>query len=200
VGALRWPVLRIALDIGHMGKKSSPADRGSVNGNHREAEIVLDYAVAAWKQLEHIGHTVYLLCYDNYSKRQEFCDAIKADAHVQCHLNSTSLDTAPGSYGLVAYRADGHVDSAKLSSIISRHLTEDLSEVVSQINVKALTKDGKGYGGYGCLKSNMPSILFEPLFINNELHLNFLLNQNGINTVGTCLADALDEWGKVTKR
>lgn len=186
--------MRIALDIGHMGKKSSPADRGACNRNYREAELVLEYAVAAWKQLEHIGHTVYILCYDNYSKRQEFCDAIKADAHIQCHLNSAA---APGTYGLVVYRDDGHVDSAKLCSIVSRHLREGLGEVVSKFEVKSLTKESRGYE---CLKPNMPSILFEPLFINNESHLNFMLNQNGLNTVGTCLADALDEWGKVTNR
>lgn len=186
--------MRVAIDIGHMGKRSSPADRGAVNRNYREAELVLDYAVSAWKQLEHIGHTVYILCYDNYSARQTFCDSIKADAHVQCHLNSA---LSPGTYSLVAYRADGHADGAKLSSIIARHLKEELGEAVSKVEVKPLTKDDRGYE---CLKPNMPSILFEPLFINNELHLSFMLNQNGLEIIGHSLADALDEWGKATNR
>jgi len=182
--------MRIALDIGHMGKRSRPLDRGSVNGIYREANLVLTYAKAAWEYLESKNHIVYLLCYDNYSNRQTFCDAIKADVHIQCHLNAPG-----GNYALIAYREDGHINNAKLSLIISRLLTANLSDVITKVEVNVLKENDRGFI---CLNPNFPSLLFEPLFIQNDDHLNFMLHEDGLNKIGVALAVAIDEWGKAT--
>jgi N-acetylmuramoyl-L-alanine amidase len=192
--------MRIALDIGHMGKRSSPNDRGAINSNYREASLSLKYATSAWHELEKLGHTTFLLCYDNYSTRQAFCDVVKADAHIQCHLNA-----AGGKYALVAYREDAHLDSAKLGATVSHKLETALGDVISKVEVRILRAENKEKGikedrGYLCLKENIPSLLFEPLFIDNEDHLQFMLQENGLEKIGIALATAVDEWGKATNR
>lgn len=181
----------IALDVGHMGKRSSPKDRGAVNGIYREANFALQYSVTAWKILENFGHTTFLLCYNNYSNRLEFCDLVKADIHVHCHINSAENKNAD--YGLVKYREDGNADNARICHAVSRHLQEQLGPVISKVDVKTLSKEERGFD---CLKSNIPSILYEPLFIQNDDHLNFLLSEDGLVKIGTALANAINEWGK----
>lgn len=184
--------MRIALDIGHMGKRSSPTDRGAVNSNYREANLCLKYGTSAWHELEKLGHTTFLLCYDNYSNRHSFCDVVKTDVHIQCHLNA-----ANGRYALVAYRQDAHIDNAKLGATVSHKLETALKDTISKVEVRVLTDKDRGYL---CLKANIPSLLFEPLFIDNENHLQFMLQEGGLEKIGIALATAVDEWGRATNR
>lgn len=180
--------MRICLDIGHMGKRSSPADRGAVHQGYREADLALTYAVAAWKLLEAKRHIVYLLCHDNYSARLAFCESIKADVHVQCHLNA-----AGGRYALVAYRDDAPASSARLASIMARNIERNAGDAVSNVKLIVLGDEDRGYL---CLKPDAVSMLYEPLFIDNAEHLDFLINRDGLNLIGAALTDAIDQWAQ----
>ncbi len=179
--------MRICLDIGHMGKRTRPIDRGAVFQGYREAELVLAYTVAAWKLLEAKSHVVYLLCHDNYSARQDFCDVIKADVHVQCHLNAGG-----GQYGLIAYRDDAPASGAKLASIMARNLERTAGEVVSNVKINVLKDEDRGYL---CLKPRTVSMLYEPMFLDKAEHLDFMVNKDGLNLIGAALADAINQWG-----
>jgi N-acetylmuramoyl-L-alanine amidase len=186
--------MKIAIDVGHMGKKGRSTDRGVVLNGYREADLVLDYCTVAFKHLEKNGHTVYLLTYNNYSTRQAFCTEISTDVHVQCHINSAS---AVGRYGRVLYREDNKVNSCvELAEMISDKLSRWVGNVLSKVDVKALKGDDRGYG---CLMNDIPSLLFEPMFINNENHLRFMLYENGLTMIGTALATAINEWSNISR-
>jgi N-acetylmuramoyl-L-alanine amidase len=177
-----------------MGKKGRSTDRGSSFKGYRESDLVLDYCTVAFKQLEKNGHTVYLLTYGNYSARQTFCGEVNADVHVQCHINSAN---DIGRYARVLYREDNKVNSCvELAEMISEKLNRWVGNVLSKIDVIPLKGDDRGYG---CLVNNIPSILFEPMFINNENHLRFMLYENGLVLIGTALAMAIHEWSNISR-
>jgi len=178
--------MKIALDIGHMGKKSRPDDRGVTHNGYRESDLVLDYVSVAIKELEKNGHTVYLLTHENYSRRQDFCDEVKIDVHIQCHINSPD-----GRYSLVECRDDAADSCVALTEILSHQLKRWLGFVISKVDVRKLKGDERGYA---CMKQNIPSLIFEPLFLKNENHLRFMLYENGLVMVGKALAEGLNEW------
>jgi N-acetylmuramoyl-L-alanine amidase len=180
--------MRIALDIGHMGKKSRPDDRGAANGSYKEADFALDYVTVARKLLEEAGHTTFLLAYDNYGKRHDFCEEIKADLHVQCHINSPD-----GRYALIECRDDASESCITLTEIMSHQLKRWLGFVISKVDVRKLKGDERGYN---CLMKGIPSILYEPLFIRNDNHLRFMLYENGLVMIGNALAEGIIEWSK----
>ena len=181
--------MKIALDIGHMGKRSRPTDRGVTIANYRESDLVLDYTLVVFKHLESLGHTVYILSYDNYSKRKSFCDEVGIEVHIQCHINSAA---SVGRYARVLYREDNESESCKhLCEVISDKLIRWLGNKISKAEVIELKGNERGYE---CLKNNIPSILFEPMFINNDNHLRFMLYENGLIMIGMALATAIHEW------
>lgn len=184
--------MKIVLDVGHMGKTSRPTDRGVTLNSYRESDLVLDYVTVAFKHLENNGHTVYLLTHTNYSRRKEFCDEIKADLHVQCHINSAE---SVGRYARVLLREDNIKESCEqLAEILSDKLRIWLGNRISKAEVVKL----KGHErGYECLKENIPSLLLEPMFINNDAHLRFMLYENGLTMIGMALATAINEWSQI---
>lgn len=180
--------MKIALDIGHMGKRNRPDDRGATFNGYREADLALDYTIIMRKLLENSGHTTIILSHDNYSKRHDYAKDQNCDLHMQSHVNSPD-----GRYALIECRADASESCLTLTEIMSHQLKRWLGPVISKVEVKKLKGDDRGYG---CLMADTPSLLLEPLFIRNEAHLKYMLYEDGLTMIGHAVADAVNEWNQ----
>lgn len=178
--------MRIAIDIGHMGKVVSPNDRGAACGKVREADCALNYGVVAWHELERLGHNVYLICHGDYTARKEFVRRINADVHVQCHVNAGG-----GKYSLLAYRDDALPGTASLCACMADELNAAIGSVISNVKVNTLKAVDRGYD---CLLTQRISVLYEPFFIDNAAHLKRMTEPGGLALIGIALAKAIDTW------
>jgi len=181
--------VKIALDIGHIGKRSRPDDKGASHNGYVEADLVLDYVVAARKHLENAGHLVFLMAHDNYNKRHDFCTDMALDLHMQCHLNSPD-----GRYSLIMIRDDASDDTIALTEIMSHKFKQWMGSTISKVDVKKLKGDDRGYA---CIAPDRPSLLLEPLFLKNDNHLKFLIRDDGIILLGKAIAESVNEWSQV---
>lgn len=172
---------KICLDIGHMGKTSSPLDRGVVYKGSREADYTLLYAIAARGYLETAGYIVYLLCHGDYIERQKYCTANAFDLHIQCHLNACN-----GNYSLVYCREN---EKAKILAAIIADKFQDLPILESKFEVAT-----EETNGYNCMISTIPSLLIEPLFLDNEKHYKEIVEGNACFLIGKLLAEGILEW------
>jgi len=177
--------MRIVLDCGHMGKASRPNDRGAVYKNTKESNIVLLYAVAAMGYLEKDGHIVYLVCHDDYKYRQEFCRKVHADIHIQCHLNA-----GKGSYSLILYKDNG---AEKLADIMLATFCNRIKCVTHTLKEHAT----KRVRGFNSIMKDIPSLLIEPMFLDNDKHYEYLVYKDGTMEIGKIIAEAITEWEKI---
>ena len=180
--------MKIALDVGHMGKSSKPNDRGGCFKGTNEADMALLYALSAYKHLERNGQTCFLMTYGNYSTRHTFCRNNSIGLHIQCHVNS-----GQGNYSLIyCRRGNTGID---LAEIISSKFLERLP--VAKSKYQSIDRDVRGYS---CLMNNIPSILIEPLFLDNENHYEELVNGDACFTIGEVIAESVLEWMQLTER
>ena len=178
----------ICIDVGHLGRTGKLKwDRGAVTQNAKEANVALLYAVIARGLLEAKGHNVYLLSYGTYSFRHTFArKKIKPDIHVQCHLNA-----GKGSYSLFIHRKKDK-EGKRLAEILqSKFKVVETKLKLSKHKRKAINK---GDRGYGCLMLGVPSVLFEPMFLDNPKHFNLLIKGDAISIIGKQLAEAISQW------
>lgn len=180
--------MRLALDIGHMGKKSRSGDRGAEYNGYVEADFALEYAVIARKLLEAAGHQTFLLAHDNYVARHAFCNNVKIDLHMQCHVNSPD-----GRYALIIHSEDAGDNCIAFTEIMSYQLKKWLGSTISKVDVWSIKGDDKRYI---CLNPGSPSIILEPLFLKNDTHLKFMLHEEGLVMIGKAIAEAVEEWSK----
>ena len=180
--------MKVAIDLGHQGKRSRQTDRGAEHNGYIEADLTLEYAIVARKKLESLGHTTFLLAHENYSKRHAFCNDMNMDVHFQCHLNSPD-----GRYALIIHSSQAGDRCIALTEIMSHQFKRWLGSIISKVDVLAIKPDDNRYM---CLNPGSPSLILEPLFLKNEAHLKFLLHENGITLVGLAIAEAIDEWSK----
>jgi N-acetylmuramoyl-L-alanine amidase len=184
--------MKVALDVGHRGKRgSSKWDRGAVYGRTRESDLVMLYVMSAMYHLEQLDHIVYILCHGNYKDRQQFCLDNDIDLHMQCHLNA-----GKGSYGLIKLRKNQN--ARMLAEFLATLWEETLP--VSKVKIEEMVKtNGKTPRGYSCVMSRIPSLLLEPMFLDNDKHYKKLLEDNCLFDIGKTISDAVSEWGKIDK-
>ena len=180
--------MKVAIDLGHQGKRSRQNDRGAEHNGYIETELVTEYATIARKQLESLGHTTFLLAYDNYSKRHAFCNDVNVDVHVQCHLNSPD-----GRYALILHSDSAGDNCIALTEHMSHQFKRWLGSNISKVDVLPIKGDDKRYV---CLNPGSPSLILEPLFLKNDNHLHFMLHKEGLVMIGMAIAEAIHEWGK----
>ena len=178
--------MKIVLSVGHVGKVSNPRDRGAEYQGSRESDLVLIYALSAFQHLEKQGHLVYLLTYGDYSERKKFCRKIGAELHLQLHLNSAEK---PGDYALIEYRKSNENKCSALAEIMKAEFTEELP-----VKKTAIWTMKKGDNGYVCCMSDIPSLLLEPLFLNNEKHYESMMDGDMLFTIGKAITNSILEW------
>ncbi len=154
---------RIAIDVQHMGKVNKPFDRGASHGGYQEADLVLKYATLAFQELTRKGYEAFLITSGTYAERHEWINRHGIDLYFACHLNAGG-----GRYSLVEY----YYDASQRTRAIAKIMADNLKAILgtSAAKIWEIAKDGRGAA---CLKNTRPSaLLIEPLFIDNEEHLN----------------------------
>jgi N-acetylmuramoyl-L-alanine amidase len=149
-----------------------------------EADIALMYAVITRGLLEVKGINTVLLTYQTYSQRHAFCRSVKANVHFQCHLNSQN-----GKYGLILYRESNAENSLPLALKIADQFQKNLP--ISLCKLEAMgEKDSRN----GCIMDGIPSLILEPLFLDNQTHYEFLNSDNGLVVIAESITQAIMEW------
>ena len=153
---------RVVLDVQHLGKPNKPADRGASYGGYQEADLVLKYATLAFQELTARGYETFLITSGTYAERHAWVNKHGIDLYLACHLNAGG-----GSYSLVEFYYDAGRRTREIAKIMADNFKAILG--TSDGKVWEIAKDGRGAV---CLKNTRPSaMLLEPLFIDNEKHL-----------------------------
>ena len=150
----------ICLDPGHGGTQP-----GAVNGTLLEKEINLDEALYLRDMWESRGATVTMTregdetksIRDRYSK----CNDVKADILVSVHTNSVSDPSINGSLSIY-FQGEDKVLAGAVHEIMYPALKVAAPEQDNFTNF-GLKKDALGV----LLKSKMPSVVVEPVFMSN---------------------------------
>ena len=160
--------MKVALMLGHWGKRSRPKDRGATSGDAVEAHIAAKLLVASAIEIEKLGHEALMLTYDNYKEREEFANMMNSNFLFAFHLNSAEK---PGNYGLILYD-----DRGPLNREYSKDLVFSLAKIFPyRWTVKPL---GHGDRGFNNIEwAIMPAFIMEWGFVNNPDHVKFI-NEN----------------------
>ncbi len=178
--------MKIALSLGHWGKKSQPLDRGAVHNGWVEAHICAQLMVVAAKMLEREGHTVFMLAHDDYKNRQKFANRMRCDVFFALHMNSAS---SAGDYGLIYYDERG-----KLGKLFALLLAGEFEKQLPwDFRVEAL---GPSQRGFNNIKhTHMTALLLEPGFLNNSRHMRALTPLS----FAMALTEGIKRFEKVTR-
>jgi len=183
------------LDIGHINKDSKPDDKGASYGGVFEADIAYQYMYRLYdkivKNLSDTKVKVFfpdpsssVLIGDYYKRRNwvnrqiiRLADKTEDALYLQAHCNAGG-----GNYGLIITVFDRMV-SESMERAFGKELSKSLEKKTGikykdwdgdYDKVLSLDNDDRGYS---ILKSFMcPAFILEPLFIDNEVHLNEAMN------------------------
>jgi N-acetylmuramoyl-L-alanine amidase len=183
--------LKIIFDVQHKGKPHNPDDRGAKSNGLVEADLCLDYALVAYRDLKASGHEPFLVTSGTYGQRAAFSNAINADLYLACHLNS--FDPPPtNTYSLVEISEFSGQITKEFSSHLATIFANNLP-VTKSLNWE-IKKNGRGWSCINRVRA--PTILLEPLFINDpRLHDHITKH---MCTVGKSIASAVKtfDWGQ----
>jgi N-acetylmuramoyl-L-alanine amidase len=204
-------LLKVALDIGHLYKRSNPQDKGAYYKGVYEANLVFSYVKRAYELLKkEEGIEVYMsdpilnvLVGDYYERRKWVNDRFdKDDLYIQCHLNSGN-----GDYALVMCVLGFEYDEKiyKTRMIVPDTL-EEIEKLYGQIlaqNTQRFlgiqvrdfdeAKDlvwslKRGERGYDIVKQfKCPAFVYEPCFIDNSYHFKNLLMGDWIEAIAKAI-------------
>jgi len=191
--------LRIAIDVGHINKRSRPFDKGAVYKGVYEADIAFQYAYRAYDRImRSLSDKVKVffplpargILVGDYWERRKFCDENLVDLYIQCHLNA-----GRGNYGLVLTVLDKPaLDDLELEMgrLFVRIMEKETGIRYKDWDgdkdkVQVLNQDDRGYSVLR--KADFLSYILEPAFIDNPKHFKALLEgdlilriSNGIYT------------------
>jgi len=204
-------LLKVALDIGHLYKRSNPQDKGAFYKQAYEGNLVYSYVKRAYELLsQEKDIEVYMsdpvkniLVGDYWERRKWVNERFRAeDLYIQCHLNSGN-----GNYALVMCVLGFDVDDKvkKVRPIVPDELVE-IEKMYGQVlalntqkflglEVKDFdeAKDlvwslKRGERGYDIVKQfNCPAFVYEPCFIDNSYHFKNLLAGDWIEAIAKAI-------------
>jgi N-acetylmuramoyl-L-alanine amidase len=184
--------MRIVLDIQHINKPHNARDRGASFEGIREVDLTFDYLNETRKLLEKEGHVVFFGLSGTYEERHSFVnERIKPDLYIAGHVNA-----GRGSYSLIEvdYRA-----SERTLEIAEKMRDSFLFELpVEESFIWKLFRKGHfeltpAFIGFKCIKGvKCSALLLEPLFIDNEEHLNVLLNDP--KRIARAIVKGIEDW------
>jgi N-acetylmuramoyl-L-alanine amidase len=161
----------ICLDPGHGG-----SDPGAVYNDGsiylEEADINLDVAYGLKALLEGDDAVVVMTRYgDDYrsnSDRYTFCNAQDTDILVSVHTNSTTNSASDGALGLY-FQSDDRVLAQAIYDVMYPYL-RDRAPAPANFTGFGLSRYASGV----ILKSDMPAMIAEPLFMSNAAEAAWL--------------------------
>lgn len=167
----------VAIDVGHIGKPNKLLDKGANYRKVNEADLVMLYAALARGWLEKEGIPTVFLTYGTYADRHKFCKQVGVKLHLQCHLNASN-----GNYGLIGYRAKDSIICEPVADIFAKEFKSKLNLIA--VNKLVLSKEDKRQG---CTVAGIPSLLLEPLFLDNPKHFEYLTVGDGIDDIAEAI-------------
>lgn len=180
----------VLLDAGHGGK-----DTGARGKTINEKDVTLDITLQVGNLLKQKGYEVdYIRTEDTYIAPEErplIANRINPAIFVSIHINSALVNTA---MGIETYY---YAPETNPDLFLQREEREKLARCVQTKLISKLKRPDRGAkpGNYAVLRnSNMPSILTEVMFINNETE-EALLKQGQIRTLAAqAIAEGIDEY------
>jgi len=167
----------VAIDVGHIGKPNKLLDKGANYRKVNEADLVMLYAALARGWLEKEGIPTVFLTYGTYEERHKFCKEVGVELHLQCHLNA-----AKGKYGLIGYRAKDSALCEPIADIFAKEFKEKLH--LAAVNKLVLEHNDRRRV---CTVAGLPSLLLEPLFLDNPEHFEYLTVGDGIDDIAEAI-------------
>lgn len=187
---------RVAVDVQHLYKTTSPDDRGAVFGlpggfHLAEAQAVTVYAQALCSWLAARGavvltnHPATQVLVGSYYRRQKEAEKWGAAAYLACHL-----DAGNGSYAALEYPV-GSAGIA-LATRIGTRLTDDFPEILSY-KVVSLSPQARGYACINGFPNDRAAVLVEPFFGDNPRQQG-LLSTPKLVAVGESIGEGVARW------
>jgi len=170
----------ICLDPGHGGDQP-----GAVNGTLYEKDINLDEALYLRDQWKARGAIVTMTREGDETKstrqRYERCNEVKADILVSVHTNSVS-DLDPDGSLSIYFQDEDKVLAGAVHEVMYPALADRVPHTFTNFGLK---KDALGV----LLKSKMPSVMVEPVFMSHPWEAERLvatINQCSDSTTNQC--------------
>jgi hypothetical protein len=190
--------LRVAVDVQHLYKTSSPGDRGAefvlagLPGLHlSEATAVTVYAQALVAWLAARGAAVLTnspaaqTLVGGYYGRQKEAERWDAAAYLACHLNAGN-----GSYALCEYVTGS--GGLPLSTRIGSCLADTFPEILSYKAV-SLAPEARGFVCIGGFPTSRAGVIVEPFFGDNSRQ-QVLFSTPKLVAVGECIGEGVARW------
>lgn len=151
-------IVRIAIDVQHIGKSAYSRGIGASYNGNLEAEIVMDYATKLYWRLYYANLYPTLLTYGKYIDRHTWMENQGFDLYLACHVNAGG-----GSYSLVEIKDNPSVDVLHLARDVSSSLFKILG--TSRPSTWVIDKDSRGWSCFADV--TCPALILEPFFIDD---------------------------------
>lgn len=201
--------MKLALDVGHLYRRSKPGDRGASYKGRFEADFVVEYVrrtrekLKGEKDLEiFIPDVEKGVLVGDYYERRDWVNKNfgKEDLYIQCHLNA-----GKGNYGLVMCVLGFDFSDRMLVSEL-----RELEVLYGQALAFSLTKilgievrdfdEAKDFitdlneedrGAKVITKFRCPAFIYEPCFIDNDKHFEKLVSGEWLDGIAEAISDAV---------
>lgn len=184
----------VVIDPGHGGK-----DTGGTYDGYDEKNVVLSVGLKLRKVLESMGARVVMTrdrdVFIPLNQRPELANQIHADFYISLHNDDCSVPNSAS--GTTTYYHDHDPSSRAFATAV-----QDAIVKVSGLPSRGARSDTDLYAnGLAVLRgSNMPAILVEIAFINNDRDRAKLLNPNFQETVAQAIAKGLRNYVEGTSQ
>lgn len=173
----------IILDAGHGG-----TDSGAVNGNLTERDLNLEIALQTKAILNASGYTeVYLTRTDNTTNldnnaRYTYANQMGGNLLVSIHLNGFSDPNVDGTQTMYGKRTKDYAFAGVMQNALTSQLTG--------INDRGISQFASGV----LLKSNMPSVITEAVFMSNPDEAQALASGTRQPQIAQGIANGITIW------
>jgi len=172
---------------------------GFIEDWEQEARLTYRYIQYAAEYLIEYGHSVLIIDQGRYPTRHAKANGrarheIEKVAYVACHLNAGG-----GDYSLVLYD-----ERSSSGEDLARSVRSELQGLIPEYRKRLirLCAEEAWKNGFYTIKGiwrgpkNISAICYEPLFMDNPDHQEFLKTEKGIKEIGESLAKGCIKWGQ----
>lgn len=202
--------LRIVLDVQHAWRDSHKGDRGSIyrlpgGRTIAEVDLALAYQAGARQRLEELGAAVLVNdpagreLVGPYSRRASRALSWGAGVYLALHVNAGG-----GRYTRASVRGGirgpwpSHDREVALATSITQAIARD-NPVVHGAQITTLRLFDRGWVCVGLVSPEIPTVLVEPFFGDNDDH-QLLFSPPLLARLGTTIAGAVQAWWEGQKK
>ena len=172
---------------------------GKVELQEQEANLTPLYYLPAKRELERLGHSVYILDDGWYADRHRKANAIaRANPRTSAAYIAAHINAGRGDYSVMI--SDQRSKSgASLAAALAASLTRANLAGLQRNLTRSATADNEWKRGFSTISgifagpANIAGVCFEPYFIDRPEH-GWLTSPEGGEAIGRALAQGLCEW------